>query len=564
MMSTPDDRRFADKPELDPAAVRSLPPDHPALLENRTLFPSTVVDVDENFTGRLLVSGKNNRKLGERILKGKFNRYALFGLSLEERATCPATCDVRAFCYGNGMQWAPRHRIRDLDLFNVFLEDEIRTIIASGAPGLMVRLHVLGDFPSIDYVGMWADLLDEHDNLACYGSTHRLPRDLGGDDIGDAILSLKRRFPDRFRLRWSSASRSFGDGARVIDFVPDKPRLKGADGGSVCPAQIDATACCASCGLCWGSPAETVIFIKHGPKSMTQLAENSAAAETRPSQPAGAPDAERVRPIAALKIAGRRDVPLSAPPQLRLVDPCSLQVEARYQRDLSARSMRLIRRIVLGWDWTKFKPPIVAETADGMFIIDGQHTAIAAASHPEVKQIPVMLVAAADLKRRAEAFVAHNRDRLTMTPAQILYGEAAAGNAVAIAVLEAVKRGGGEIPRTAVAKNYAKAGQIAAIGALRSIGQTDGAATVERIVRIAVLSKVAPVVHTVIRAIRLLIKEKKFTRIGALADAEIARAIASIENIDAVSRHYAAETGQGKDRACAALIAQALEKGAAA
>src|SRR4051794_37551352 len=47
------DRRFTDKPELHPEAVRSLPPGHPALVENRTLFPNMVVDVDENFAGRL-------------------------------------------------------------------------------------------------------------------------------------------------------------------------------------------------------------------------------------------------------------------------------------------------------------------------------------------------------------------------------------------------------------------------------------------------------------------------------------------------------------------------------
>src|SRR6185437_2462885 len=409
-----DDRRFTDKPALDPAAVRSLPANHPALIENRTLFPSTVVTVDDDFPDRLLVSGKNNRKLGERIFKGQFAGYALYGLSLEERATCPVTCDSRSYCYGNGMQMARRHRITDLDLFGTFPEAEIREILAGGVGGLMVRLHVLGDFPSVEYVALWADLLDEHDNLACYGYTHRLPKERGGDEIGDAILALKLRFPKRFRIRWSSAIKSLGDGARVIDFVPDKPRIKGNDGGTVCPAQTDATACCASCGMCWENPAETVLFIKHGPKSL-ELAAAAAVTESK----AASPDAENIRPITALKIAGRREVPLSAAPDARQVDPTTLRVEPKYQRDLSGKSMRLIRKIVTEWDWAKFKPPIVAESEDGLFVIDGQHTAIAAASHPEIQTIPVMVVKAADLRRRAEAFVAHNRDRVAMTPAQV-------------------------------------------------------------------------------------------------------------------------------------------------
>ncbi|MDE2468290.1 MAG: hypothetical protein KGL35_05990, partial [Bradyrhizobium sp.] len=201
--SSNDDRRFTDKPALDPAAVRSLPSNHPALIENRTLFPSTVVTVDENFPDRLLVSGKNNRKLGERILKGKFKGYALYGLSLEERATCPTDCGARGYCYGNGMQMVRRHRIAEPGLFYAFLDDEIRTILADPIEGLMVRLHVLGDFPSVEYVAMWSDLLAENERLAAYGYTHRREKKFGGDEIGDAIAALKHQYPDRFRIRWS-------------------------------------------------------------------------------------------------------------------------------------------------------------------------------------------------------------------------------------------------------------------------------------------------------------------------------------------------------------------------
>ena len=158
--------------------------------EDRTLFPSTVVDVDESFEGNLLVSGHNNRKLGETVAKGKFKGYALYQLSLEERATCPSECEMRAACYGNSMQLARRHRIVDPNFFALLLEDEIRDIL-SEKPGLMVRLHVLGDFPSVDYVKIWDELLKGHPKLACFGYTHRRPKDQGGDAIGAAILATK-------------------------------------------------------------------------------------------------------------------------------------------------------------------------------------------------------------------------------------------------------------------------------------------------------------------------------------------------------------------------------------
>lgn len=545
--SAQDDRRFKDKHSLDSAAVRSLPANHPALVENRTLFPSTVVNVDENFEERLLVSGKNNRKLGERIQKGKFKGYALYGLSLEERATCPADCGVRAFCYGNGMQLARRHRIADLDLFNAFLEDEIRTILADPIEGLMIRLHVLGDFPSTDYVAMWADLLDAHENLACYGYTHRRPKKQGGDDVGDAIAEMKIRFDTRFRIRWSGETPQ-ADGAIVIDHVPTTKRIAE---GLVCPAQTDATACCATCGICWEGHAkkDTVVFLKHGPKSLQALAGSASVTE----QVAAA--AENIRPIAAINVPQKRDAILSRAPVVRIVDPTSLKVEQKYQRDLSGKSMRLIRKIVTEWDWAKFKPPICAETEHGLFVIDGQHTAIAAASRPEIKEIPVMIVAAAEIERRAEAFVAHNRDRLVMTPAQVFYGEVAAGDKAARAILEIVTRAGATIPRLPVPRNYAKPGQITAIGEIRRLHSGAGADLLERVVRIATISKVAPISATVVSALRILLSEGVFSKVAGRADVDIAGALASMKNIEATSQHYAAETGQSRFRAAAALIA---------
>lgn len=544
-----EDRRFTDKASLDPGAVRSLPRNHPALVENRALFPSTVVDVTDTFQDRLLVSGKNNRKLGEAIQKGQFKGYALYGLSLEERATCPTDCDARAYCYGNGMQFARRHRITDMDVFYAFLQDEIRTILADPIGGLMVRLHVLGDFPSVEYVAMWSDLLSDYDRLACYGYTHR-----HGDDIGKAIDALKGAYPDRFRIRWSSAT-PMPDGATVIGRIPEGKRVAE---GIVCPAQTDATACCATCGLCWEGYAKksTIVFIKHGPKSLAAAIESAQPqVPVRPMPDATPVKLESVRPIEGLKIPQRREPVLSEAPEVRLVEPSTLKVEPAYQRDLSSKSMKLIRKIVTGWDWAKYKPPVCAETDGSLFIIDGQHTAIAAASHPAIEKIPVMVVAAGLIERRAEAFVSHNRDRLTMTPAQVFYGDVAAGNKEAKALLECVTIAGGSIPRLPVPKGYAKQGQITAVGELRKIFSVIGAKGTERLVRIAVLSRLAPVSATIIIGLRVVLTEEYFEHVAALPDAKIAAALGAIKNIEATSQHYAAESGQSRYRAAAALIA---------
>jgi len=544
------ERRFTDKPDLDPTSVRGLPDGHPALVENRTLFPSTVVDIDESFDGQLLVSGANNRKLGKTITKGRFQGYALYGLSLEERATCPSTCSARAICYGNGMQLARRHRIVDPGLFAVLLEDEIRTILAEKKiAGLMVRLHVLGDFPNVEYVGMWADLLDEHPKLACYGYTH-----WHGTEIGDAIAALKKRFPDRFRIRWSSHLGGIADSATIVNRVPLTPRVAE---GIVCPAQTDATACCASCGLCWEPHAkkETIVFIKHGPKSLETAAakeRGEESADSRPIQPISMPPAMKPNAVSATA------------PQVRMVKPSDLRVEAAYQRDLSGKSIKLIRKIVTSWDWAKFKPPICAETADGLVVIDGQHTAIAAATHGGISEIPVLVTKANLIERRAEAFVSHNRDRLAMTPAQIFYGDAAARNGEAVAVLNCVVRAGATIPRHAVGVKIAKPGEISAVGIVRKMYRSAGPTLLTRALSISVQARVAPISHTVINALWMILTEERHQYVAKLSDDVIAGALASITDIERSAESAAAGTGRSRFTAAAEIIADKARKARAA
>ncbi len=128
------DQRLAEKKyKMDPGNVKSLPPDHPAIKENRTLFPSTVVPVTMDEPPRVLVSGFNNKKIGKIVQKGRFKGYHLYNFSLEERATCPVHCEARAFCYGNGMHLARRHRIDDFTVFSRRMYLEL-TELMQGAP----------------------------------------------------------------------------------------------------------------------------------------------------------------------------------------------------------------------------------------------------------------------------------------------------------------------------------------------------------------------------------------------------------------------------------------------
>lgn len=561
------ERRHTDKPDLNPWAVRGLDPSHPAMVENRTLFPTTVVDVTQDMQEQLLVSGRNSRKLGATVEKGRFKGYAIYGLSLEERATCPQACAVRDVCYGNGMQLARRHRIGDPEVFYDKLGFEICDLLDAYPDGLLIRLHVLGDFPDVEYVGFWADVLSEHEKVAVYGYTARLTTAWGGDEIGDAIQAVKDQYPDRFRIRWSSPV-SRPDGAMVIGHIPSTPRT---DEGIICPAQTDATACCATCALCWDAPKEPIVFIKHGPKSNGAAAASAMAdAGDFGEKVDAALDAVRHSPVGLRRVKAMELRPEPKPlarvaptPEPRLVSPEDLLVEPAYQRDLSSASVSLIRKIVNGWDWSKYKPPICAEAQSGLCVIDGQHTAIAAATRG-IAKIPVLVVSASAMETRAEAFVSHNRDRLNMSPFQIIHAEAAAGDLTAIGILALAEKTGAIIPRSAPLKGRTKPGTILPINKVRAAYRGSGPVVVERVFRIAVGAKATPLGSTAWQALMMLLTAPVFADAARYPDSRLANALASFENFDRAAREAEGQTGQPLIRGAAQLLADACSLEAAA
>ena len=550
------DCRFTDKPALDPSAIWELPDNHPAMIENRTIFPSTVVTVTASAPDRLLISGFNNRKIGKIVERGRFKGYGLYCLSLEERATCPADCDVRAACCGNAMQLARRHRIGDPEIFFARMEEEIAGLLKTET-GLLIRLHVLGDFPSVEYVAFWLDILTQFPAVACYGYTHRLETDLEGDEIGDAIAAVKAQFPDRFRIRWSFPA-PLVDGAMVIESEADAADAAQDDlQAIICPAQTDATACCATCALCWATAENCILFWKHGKKDLSAALEKAALASDTATVRGSSGD---VRPISPIPLPPK-PVPAPVPaeaPEVRMVYPSELRVEAIYQRNLTPKSIKLIRKIATEWSWSKFKPPICAETPDGLFIIDGQHTAIGAASHPQQFKIPVLVVDAERVEDRARSFVSHNRERVAMSAFDVFHAEVAAGVGSARSLADIATRAGCAIPRGAVARNRFAARQLIAINEARAILASAGEATTARVLSICAKAELMPITSVPLRAVRRMLESDAYSWAKGFSDDQIAAAMASIPDLDGAARVHAAKTGQDRQRACIMLIREAL------
>lgn len=254
------------QPGLFPEARAHRAPrkvDRIAVEEGRSIFHAKGVTQVED-AKNLLVSGHSNAKIGRDVRHGLFKGYWIYTLSFEERATCPRSCHHWATCYGNNMPYAQRIDHRDTLALRWKLEAEINRLISSRdrngvqRPGILIRLHALGDFFSPAYVRFWAGMLAIHSRLAIYGYTAHSPE----SEIGREIHCLKQAYGRRFAIRWSNG------GLERDSTVPVLPGTTKVEGAFICPEQMNRTdgkgrpLFCATCGLCWTTD-KNVAFMEH-------------------------------------------------------------------------------------------------------------------------------------------------------------------------------------------------------------------------------------------------------------------------------------------------------------
>lgn len=224
----------------------TLEPHDPRYRAGTTVFPTQVFPASK--LGRLLKSGHNSRKIGKEVAKGNLRGAPIFTLTLEERATCPRSCAVWPVCYGNNMPFA--QRIFDDGTLTKRLWGELASIQADNSKGFLVRLHVLGDFYSPEYVAFWRSAFDEFPGLNVFGFTARRPP----DPVGVSIVELVRDHYERCHIRFSGLDLE-EDGSVVIGRKEDAI-------GILCPAESDPDRCCATCALCWHTN-KTISFLRH-------------------------------------------------------------------------------------------------------------------------------------------------------------------------------------------------------------------------------------------------------------------------------------------------------------
>jgi hypothetical protein len=237
-----------------------------AILSGRSVFANTVKSVSDGMAkSERAIKPSKNVKLGKIVTRGKLAGAKIYTLTLEERATCPDTCKHWSTCYGNNMYLATRYTV-DASLLTQ-IEADLHFYNSKAKP-FLVRLHVLGDFASIEYVAFWARMLGQFEHLNIYGYTARLK----GTPIGDALLSLRSA---RFMVRQSGNHNARDMTALSFDDKSARAKVKNKT-AFVCPTQIttrgeyilakkDETtlaANCGACGLCW-TAQKPVVFLTH-------------------------------------------------------------------------------------------------------------------------------------------------------------------------------------------------------------------------------------------------------------------------------------------------------------
>jgi len=654
--------------------IFEFPREHPVMAARQTAHPKAVVLVTRSGPELLLEALPH---LGELVAAGPLAGYRIRALTLVERATCPTDCPVMGFCCGNYLPQQRRLQIGDSAVFYARMEAEIEALLDAHPAGVLLKVHELGDFASVDYVYFWHDMLERFSKLALFGSTHHKPSRRGGGGVGDAIEILKGSYPSRFLIRWS-LKEAGSDGMIVI--VNHDGRKRRVLDGLVCPQHLGEKKDCASCGLCFSESMKNdcIAFPKQGHLTLTPkksavrgpdgvvpmlsrpapapaprpratptfsgsipnlsprrapeskpiklapvVREPSPAprpAEAQPTAAAREPNRNRqvvaaapkvdvrsvpirpqvepvskikeppmmadqpmppaaptaaailadvpspgisgsVRRIEAVKLPGAEPVTkIGAPPEYRLVDPATLLVEESYQRNLSRKSLSLLRRIVEGWDWRKFKAPIVAETPEGLFVIDGQHTCIGAVTL-HIAEIPVALHHIETLAERAESFAAHNRERVAMTEFQVFHAQAVAGDSFVNEILQIVTSAGAHLPRNSYIKNRAPMGTVTAVTELRSIYRTHGSQVLRRIIQTSVGAGLPIINKAILQGVRMVLVEPAF---AGFRDEEVVAAIRSFENFDDEADEFSRVSGQKKARAIAVMIRDRARQSAAA
>jgi hypothetical protein len=217
---------------------------------------------------------------------------------------------------------------------------------------------------------------------------------------------------------------------------------------------------------------------------------------------------ERIRPLAELP--GLKPI-LNVKPQRVQLPVEDLYVDKVYQRNRSERSDRHIVDMVTQWDWALFVEPLVYRNAKGQYhLIDGQHTAIAWLSHPQLPaMIDVDLIESiTTVQEAARAFASRNTRRLVPHILQI-YKAALAGNEEwAVALYKASSKAGVHIPFTPGFSH--KSNTVLAVAELTKLLSARGEDGLDKVLKTIAVGNFKPIRETHLKAVDALLFDERY------------------------------------------------------
>jgi hypothetical protein len=244
-------------------------------------------------------------------------------------------------------------------------------------------------------------------------------------------------------------------------------------------------------------------------------------------------------------------------PELQWVSIDLVDVDANYQREIKKG---LVDKILRRFSWSKFGAVVLSRQTGGRFtVVEGQHRWKAASLHPDVSEIPAVIVAHADLAGEAASFLAINRDRMAVTSVEQYWAGLTAGDDAAIAISNVLQSAGCDV---VPAQGHYRPNLTNSISAIDRCLKRYGVASTRRallVIRAAWPDDAKSLRGTLITALARIIRSNEKT----VADPELVAAIRpqSIAKLTAHAEAFRKLSGGSAETALSKAITELYNKG---
>jgi hypothetical protein len=149
-------------------------------------------------------------------------------------------------------------------------------------------------------------------------------------------------------------------------------------------------------------------------------------------------------------------------PKLAWVEISKIRVDDNYQRQVKGGR---VAQILRDFNWAHFGAVMLAEHEDGTYTVyDGQHRVEACRQHPQITEVPAMIVTFDESYAEAGAFLGVNVNRSAITTVERYHAGIEAGDKQMMAVCAVLEEAGCEV--VAAGKHSPAPNRTAAVAAI--------------------------------------------------------------------------------------------------